>query len=1431
MTLSDAGTTASGHSGSTSGTGKRTGTIFKIGKRSKKNKEKDPYYGHGQAESISSPQNVKHELHVDGGLTGFPPEWEASLLQLGYTREELDRMVMDRQRRNLSAAHPNLIPLGGNLTQPSHAGPSTSALAAASPIRYPSPPQQYALPVNPQLYQQTHSIAAVQHPAPALQTLKLTTDILPGQGSASNSPAQFAPSLRSIPDRVASPASSTRSHHQSPAGSDPRSSPVPSLSRERDQYFPPSNLSKEIPISTSSSPKVTESPVVTPPIKQAPTRPAPPPPLFSDRANTYKPPRAIAIQGDDDDDDDTPLQQQIARMPLPPAPSKVPSEQNISVAPREAPRPISGENNVTPTKATAADTVNLTPSASDSVPSPNTATPLSLDKAPRISLNTVPRISLSLGLGDLSKGLDVGTDAGKRESVAWSDAIFSALPSATAFDGFRSSISPKTLSGKNTPISARSPAGDIAAGDKHSPNSVSANVSPVPTATSSLLSTPSPLDTRPSPGPPKLELTSGFSPLSAPFSSTSSITQRLSPSGVSALPSPQPSIFATTSARDTLDFGEEAYAIAGLEDHSLLGREGDLGTPSSQHDRGSVVSRSSTVSGGSFASSEALSDNRNRMIRDSVSSYGALDEEDAEPVIVTRATAIKLARAPSKSLQRTLDTMGYRQNPSSSGSPPPAQGSSRGVVGQASAQMVTMHGRGASASSLLNIQTPNSFGSHSPASSTVTSSTDTGVPYGFSMYQYNEEDEHEDESDEEEGGDSSEEDEDPGSRNTIRLDDVKANRLMAAVMQAGGVVDTEDAQVFQNSTRVSPTASRPAAAVSAPAQDVQNADGKSRPLSTATIQTIRAESPQHQQPRQLGELRHQARPPTEYEDTLADDEDTSALDDWLEANEEIDDEQTRDDSDVEDDASPVPTTSRDPESSDYDDADHPLQTPSTSYSKGSDAASQSTQSSRFTEQQSLNSTHSPVQSPLTNQNIVDLPSKTAFLEATSPGQKSVSSAPSTGHSGFPQSPSNVSSPPQSSSRASFRQSRRFSKYSGLSSYSPLPGSASKSEFSSPTSQYRQNRSSIIYAPSLPSVHRETSLSTGSNYRELSPLSQPSASPDPPYSAMSLVDEATSKLLEPVAEFVLPGDPRHIFGEMHLVAEGESGGIFAAKVLGDAGTPVTSTSNWSRTTSSSISSLIGSVVAIKRMRVCDETGPRIKTLQHELSVLSACGQHANILTYGGMWLGNDPYVELWLQMELMERSLADLIALFQEGLSIEERHVARFAYDAACGLAFLEEAWIAHRDIRSDNLLVCADDGSVKIADFASAVQLSVGDTIRSDPAGIIYWQAPEMRKGVYDASKVDVWSLGATVWELVEGETPFEREEMSPTERLPELSNVQNVSQGLLGFLALCERPAKRRVAAKALLETPFVLARCSQEEMMQLLGRARALEQAGDLE
>ena len=39
--------------------------------------------------------------------------------------------------------------------------------------------------------------------------------------------------------------------------------------------------------------------------------------------------------------------------------------------------------------------------------------------------------------------------------------------------------------------------------------------------------------------------------------------------------------------------------------------------------------------------------------------------------------------------------------------------------------------------------------------------------------------------------------------------------------------------------------------------------------------------------------------------------------------------------------------------------------------------------------------------------------------------------------------------------------------------------------------------------------------------------------------------------------------------------------------------------------------------------------------------------------------------LWIEMELMERSLADVLALVEEGLVLEEKVIARFTGDVRC----------------------------------------------------------------------------------------------------------------------------------------------------------------------
>lgn len=90
------------------------------------------------------------------------------------------------------------------------------------------------------------------------------------------------------------------------------------------------------------------------------------------------------------------------------------------------------------------------------------------------------------------------------------------------------------------------------------------------------------------------------------------------------------------------------------------------------------------------------------------------------------------------------------------------------------------------------------------------------------------------------------------------------------------------------------------------------------------------------------------------------------------------------------------------------------------------------------------------------------------------------------------------------------------------------------------------------------------------------------------------------------------------------------------------------------------------------------------------------------------------------MELMERSLADVLGVSadavelnmedgdNEVLVVGEKMVARFAWDVLLALSFLQKQHIAHRDLRSDNLLL-NKDGVLKLGELKS---LSVCEDIR-----------------------------------------------------------------------------------------------------------------------
>ncbi|KAJ7557201.1 hypothetical protein O6H91_05G116300 [Diphasiastrum complanatum] len=95
-----------------------------------------------------------------------------------------------------------------------------------------------------------------------------------------------------------------------------------------------------------------------------------------------------------------------------------------------------------------------------------------------------------------------------------------------------------------------------------------------------------------------------------------------------------------------------------------------------------------------------------------------------------------------------------------------------------------------------------------------------------------------------------------------------------------------------------------------------------------------------------------------------------------------------------------------------------------------------------------------------------------------------------------------------------------------------------------------------------------------------------------------------------------------------------------------------------------------------------------------------------------------------------------------------------ALDVAQGMEYLHSLGFIHRDLKSDNLLI-ATDKSIKIADFGVA-RIEVQTEGMTPETGTYRWMAPEMIQHRVYNHKVDVYSFGIVMWELITGSLPFQ---------------------------------------------------------------------------
>lgn len=182
---------------------------------------------------------------------------------------------------------------------------------------------------------------------------------------------------------------------------------------------------------------------------------------------------------------------------------------------------------------------------------------------------------------------------------------------------------------------------------------------------------------------------------------------------------------------------------------------------------------------------------------------------------------------------------------------------------------------------------------------------------------------------------------------------------------------------------------------------------------------------------------------------------------------------------------------------------------------------------------------------------------------------------------------------------------------------------------------------------------------------------------------------------------------------------------------------------------------GQQVAIKSFRVEMLTAEYVERFAQEMS-FSAKLHHEHVVKCIGMCVLPPT---ICIVTEFMERgSLFRILTAEMKSLTYALR--VSMARDAASGIAFLHshKPPIIHRDIKSLNFLVTANY-VCKLADFGETRELveeADGGVMMTKNRGTPHWCAPEVfLVSDYD-EKIDVYSLGIVLWEIVTSQRPYE---------------------------------------------------------------------------
>jgi sugar lactone lactonase YvrE len=182
---------------------------------------------------------------------------------------------------------------------------------------------------------------------------------------------------------------------------------------------------------------------------------------------------------------------------------------------------------------------------------------------------------------------------------------------------------------------------------------------------------------------------------------------------------------------------------------------------------------------------------------------------------------------------------------------------------------------------------------------------------------------------------------------------------------------------------------------------------------------------------------------------------------------------------------------------------------------------------------------------------------------------------------------------------------------------------------------------------------------------------------------------------------------------------------------------------------------GATVALKTVLLPERGDPRarweaIERFQREARAARTL-DHPNICQVLDFGADEDT---LYIVMEFLDgetvRQLIDL------GGAIELRRAVQIVRGVAEAIAHAHDEGVIHRDIKPGNIMIL-HSGQVKLTDFGvAAIVREAGEPQGGETTGTPLYMSPEQARGEEVDARSDIFSLGATFYEMLTGRRPFQ---------------------------------------------------------------------------